>query len=99
MKASDSQEHQEQPELKPCPWCGNHPCGPYMARDTSSLYVVECLRCWIKGPAAATPEGAIAFWNARETSVSISSTYTSQDADPWASASHGTITIHEEGDE
>ena len=65
-------------ELKPCPFCGNHPdldfhasgCKRYfddmgVPRDTPILYTVKCPWCGCAIGAYESTDGAIESWNRR----------------------------------
>jgi len=59
------EEVKEEPELKPCPFCGA--TGPDLSVfDKGYGYMVGCHKCGCEGPAAAWLQVAKAFWNQRE---------------------------------
>ena len=55
---------------KPCPFCGNVPCGPYddlaaFARMDGGSVMMECGDCRAIGPEGKSCKDAIDLWNKR----------------------------------
>lgn len=57
-------------QLKPCPFCGNDDMTVFNGRQIDPLApcwtsMVECLKCFAKGPEVGSKDLAIKGWNTR----------------------------------
>lgn len=50
-------------DLKPCPFCGNDPAVAYHLEHFFKPWVVECCKCWARGPCGCDEKEAIELWN------------------------------------
>jgi hypothetical protein len=58
----------KEPEVKPCPFCGNHMKytdfdWTFHKNDYGSDYFISCFGCAMRGPSYPTPDEAIKAWN------------------------------------